>query len=136
MTRYWWQIMAGWIIGSTALVAMVYSQIKPVYEAVATLRAEPKPQELFGYRVSMGDANNAFLETQVQLITSTNVLTTVQQKPEINRTSFLRSSQDPVSDIKKALQVSVVPNTYLIRVAMRSPSAEEAALTVSEVVKS
>ena len=135
LTRYWWQILAVWIIGSTALVAVVYSHLKPVYEATATLRSEPKTQELFGFRVA-SESNGVFLETQVQLITSANVLSSVVANPEVAKTAFIGKAQDAVGELRKSLQVYAVPNTYLIRVSMRSPTPDEAKLIVNEVVKS
>ena len=58
ITRFWWQILTAWVIGSTVLVTLVYTQVKPEYEASNILRAEPGTQNLFS---SAHSADSAYL---------------------------------------------------------------------------
>jgi polysaccharide biosynthesis transport protein len=136
IARYWWQILMIWVLGSTALAALVYAQVKPVYEAVALLKAEPGVQDLFGIRVHAGEAMGAYLETQVVMITSANVLMAVAADSRVANTEILRKARrDTTAELRKLLQVGVIPGTNLIRVAMRAPSPDEAALIVNKVVE-
>ncbi|MGE5754394.1 MAG: polysaccharide biosynthesis tyrosine autokinase [Planctomycetaceae bacterium] len=135
ITRYWWQILAIWVTGSMALVALVYSRVDPVYEAVALLQAEPGVQDLFGIQIHSSEARSAYLQTQVVMITSANVLTAVALDPDVQRTEIIRKAQrDPKAELRKLLQVQVIPGTNLIQVSMGGPSPTEASTIVNKVV--
>jgi capsular exopolysaccharide synthesis family protein len=138
IARYWWQILAVWIIGSTSLAALVYTSVKPQYEATSVLQVEAATQELFpGVSFNTGPSAGTYLETQRQLVLSNAILQAVAADPEVAKTDKLRKAggTDPKDVLRKSLQVDVVPGTILIKVVMRSPLPVEAALIVNKVVE-
>lgn len=133
--RYWWLVLMLWLVGSAAIGAGVYLNVKPSYLASSLLRVDPTVSDLYGVRGS-GESIDPFLQTQVQLITSPNVLTTAGHNPKAEALPRIKTAGDVVQELKKAITVSVVPSTYLIEVSMRSPNASEAATLVNAVVES
>jgi capsular exopolysaccharide synthesis family protein len=133
LARYWWQILAVWIIGSTALVALVYTNVKPQYEAVSLLQVEATPQDLFPGLSLNTQASGTYLETQRQLILSNSILSAVAQKENVAQTETIRKARgkEPRDVLRKSLQVDVIPGTTLIKIAMRSPSPSDSALIVN-----
>ena len=83
-----------------------------------------------------------YLETQVQLISSDQVLDAALSRPgsttrpSIAKLPMIVKSKDPKSDLRKEMQVEIVKNAFLIRVALTSRDPEEAALIVNAVVES
>jgi len=69
-----------WIVGSAGIGAVVYMKVKPSYKAINLVRADPSTNELYGVRTN-GETFDMFLQTQVQLITSPNVLTARGRTP-------------------------------------------------------
>jgi capsular exopolysaccharide synthesis family protein len=131
--RHWWQILAIWSVVSVALLSVIYVKIKPSYESFSVLRVEPNQSALF-VGGSQGEAFGPYLETQVQLITSSNVLLAAANDPEVAKLSRIQQAQDAESEIRTAIQAAIVPGTYLIRVSMKSKSPTEAATIVNAVV--
>jgi len=136
VARHWWRIAPLWIAISAGAVYLVYATVKPKYESVSLLRVEPTHRDLFGTNLHASEAFELFLETQVQLITSPNVLIAATSDPKVAALPFLQGVPDAEVEVRKHLNVGVVPKTYLIRVAMTSPSSAEAAVVVNAVVES
>jgi capsular polysaccharide biosynthesis protein len=129
-----------WLVISMPGVYLVHLLIEPTYESTSTLRIEPSP-DLFGPTAkSITPDFEQYLETQRALILSNRVLEpaigNVINSLGYDRSKFpiIRESNDPKADVRRRLGVSIVPNTYLIHVAFRSPSAIEAAEVVNKVV--
>ena len=82
----------------------------------------------------MGDVK-PYLQTQVTLVESNNVLDAALAKRDISKLKMVREWQDPKADLKKDMLVAIVgDNTYLIRVSLSSKDAAEAAAVVNAVV--
>src|SRR4051794_36707772 len=64
--RYWWLVLALWVVGSGGLAAGIYLRVRPLYESESLLRVEDRPQTL----IESGRTENytQFLDTLVQLI--------------------------------------------------------------------
>ena len=135
LVHHWWKILGIWIVVSAGLAYLIHVKVKPSYEAFSLLRVEPAQHDLFGLGLDSAEAFDHFLQTQVQLITSPNVLLAALTDREVNATEVLRESKDPENELRRRLQVGVVPGTYLIRVALTVTKADEAALIVNKVVK-
>ena len=129
--RHWWQILLLWIVGSVAAAGFVYVKFKPSYEAISLLRIEPVKADPFSVA---SHHDESFLETLVQLITSTNVLQTAALDPRVTGFPIIRLSPDVVAALREAMVVRIVPGSNLIRVSMSSSSSEEAAGVVNAVV--
>ena len=131
--RYWWLVLALWVVGSAGIGAGIYLKIKPSYRATSLLRVSPSETDLYNIR-GQGEMLDQFLNTQVALITSANVLTAAGVNPKAATLSRIQSAGDVVMELRKSIQVAILPGTYLIEVSMNSPSAYEAATLVNAVV--
>ena len=133
--RHWWQALMIWAIGSIGLMALAWFKVKPTYIAFARVRVEPAERAIFRDNGN----NNEFAEykeTQVTSISSPNVVeTAITAHPELLLYPRLNKSDDPVSEIRTALSVMIVPKTNLIDVAMTSESALEVSAIVNAVVE-
>jgi capsular exopolysaccharide synthesis family protein len=132
VARHWWQILGLWVLGAGALGYVIQTYVKPQYQADSLLRVEPSPGRLFDTPAG-GETFEPYLETQVQLITSPNVLSAALADPKVAGLKLVRDAADPEVDVRKKLQVGVVPRSYLIRVVLASPSAAESAAVVNAV---
>jgi succinoglycan biosynthesis transport protein ExoP len=133
--RYWWMILMLWVVGSTGIGIVIYKMEKfqPTYKASSLLRVDDLGADLYGVRGG-GEQMDTFLATQVQLITSPNVLTTAGTNPRSVTLPRIQTAADVVQELKKVISVGVVGGTSLIEVSMTSQSALEAATLVNAVV--
>jgi polysaccharide biosynthesis transport protein len=138
LTRHWWRILLLWLVVSLPMAYLIYFCIEPTYEAFSTLRIEPTQPELFGpVHNSMieGRAVRPYLETQVQVIASNQVLEQAVANPQVVNLPFVRQSNDPKADLRRRMSVDIVDNAYMIRVALELPDAAQAAAIVNSVVE-
>jgi polysaccharide biosynthesis transport protein len=131
--RYWWLVLMLWVVGSAGIGAAIYMKVKPSYKAYSLLRAEPSSNSIFGVDTN-AEAFDMFLNTQVQLITSPNVLTAAGTNPKVAAIGRVRIAGDVVQELRKSVGVIIVPNTYLIEVSMTSPEPWETQVIVNAVV--
>jgi capsular exopolysaccharide synthesis family protein len=134
LRHYWWQILLLWGASSAALIALAYARVRPSYDAIAWLEVKPPPKELFGGSMSSGDQTQ-MMETQVQLITSPDVLGAAAKDPKVADLDRIRLARDAEAELRQAVRVQIMPRTTLINVFMSSPSADEAARIVNAVVE-
>jgi polysaccharide biosynthesis transport protein len=139
VTRHWWQILLIWLVLSVPAVYLIRQLVAPTYEAVSLLQVQPVSRGLYGQGGSDAiDFRSAtpYLQTQVALITTDRVLTTALASPEIKDLSFIRGSDDSRADLRKDLDVKIVKDAYMIRVALEIANGNEAAAIVNSVVSS
>jgi len=136
LAYHWGKILAIWAILTAGLGLAIQVKIEPTYDTFSMLRVEPASDDLFGLRMNGAEVFDAFLQTQVQLISSPSVLSAALLDPKVSETSILEKSKDPESELRKQLQVSVIPKTHLIHVSITSSSPVEAAQIVNSVVDS
>ena len=134
ITHHWWKMLAIWVVLTAGLAYAVHVRVKPLYETFSLLRVEPSHQDLFNLGMGSAEVFHHFLVTQVQLFTSPNVLVAAQSNRNVAATEIVKNAKDPETELRGRLQVGVVPETYLIRVAMTSPKPEEASVIINEVV--
>jgi len=132
--RYWWLILMLWTVFSASIGVVIYLNIKPSYRALSLLRVDPSVTDLYNIR-NGNDNLEPFLQTQVQLITSPNVLTAAGTNPKAAVLDRIQKAGDVVQELRKVVQVMVIPNTYLIEVSMTSNNGYEAATIVNAVVE-
>ncbi len=133
--RYWWLVLMLWIVVSAGLGAGIYLKVKPSYKAYSVLRAEPASSTIFGLATS-GETFDTFLQTQVQLIKSPNVLTAAATNPKAQNLPRIQAAGDAVQELKKVVDVNISTGTYLIEVSMTSPDPYESMVIVNAVVDS
>jgi succinoglycan biosynthesis transport protein ExoP len=132
--RSWWLVLPLWGICSAALAGYVNYKMKPTYQAESLLRVDQLSANPFNHNVPVSLAQNESLETQVQLITSTNVLLAAAADAKIAGLPIVRDSPDPAASLRNALLVKIIPKTSLIQVATESNSSAEAAEVVNTIV--
>ena len=126
-------VLAVWLLGSLGAGYLAYEYVKPTYRALSLLRVDPSVTDLYNVRGG-GDALEPFLQTQVQLLTSPNVLTAAGINRNAAALPRIQKAGDVVQELRKAVSVAVIPNTYLIEVSMTSNDGAEAATIVNAVV--
>jgi polysaccharide biosynthesis transport protein len=139
LTRHWWQILLLWLVLSAPAVYLIRQFVAPTYEAVSLLQVQPVSHGLYGQAASeTSDFRSVapYLQTQVALITTDRVLTTALASPEIKDLSFIKESVDSRADLRKNLDVEIVKDAYMIRVALEIANGKEAADIVNAVVSS
>ena len=134
LRRRWVPILTRWALLTVALWTAAYLLIQGPYRATSVIRVDPLASDLFGVRKGQTEPAGAFMETQVQLITSNNVLTAAATNPKVSLLPRIQTAGDVAQELKKAIKVAVLPTTYLIEVSMDSRSAYESATIVNAVV--
>jgi polysaccharide biosynthesis transport protein len=136
--RHWWQILGLWLLGSIVIVPLLHYKVKPTYDATAWLRIEPVNRSLMAQTYDSNSAGGTYLETQVQLITSPDVLGYALSLPEfkLGELPRYRTSLDAVDELRKNLRVTIIPRTTLVSIAVTSESARESADVVNAVLES
>ena len=133
--RYWWMILMLWVAGSAGLGIFILKaeKFQPSYRASSLLQVDSLGADLYGVRGA--EQMDTFLATQVQLITSPNVLATAGTDPKVVALPRIQTAGDVMLELKKVIGVNVIGGTALIEVGMTSPSPYEAATLVNAVVK-
>lgn len=136
IAHHWWKILAIWAVLTAGLVYLIFTQVRPMYETSSLLRVEPSNRDLFNLGLNSSEVFDHFLQTQVQLMTSPNVLTGALNSKAVSETAIVREAgEDAESVLKGKLAAGVVPGTYLIKVSLTLPDPKEAATIVNEVVR-
>jgi uncharacterized protein involved in exopolysaccharide biosynthesis len=133
LRRRWVPILTRWALLTVALMSAVYVLPAGPYRANSILRVDPAFTDLYNVKTG-GESLDAFLQTQVQLITSPNVLTAAGTNPKAAVLPRVTKAGDVVQELRKAVTVSVIPNTYLIEVSVTSDNGLESATIVNAVV--
>jgi uncharacterized protein involved in exopolysaccharide biosynthesis len=139
ITDRWWRIFTLWIVVSVPLILSIRALVVPTYEAVSILQVQPVEHALYGSANSETvdyDGVSPYLQNQVSLITTDRVLTTAINSPEIRNLNVNKEGDDSSAALRERMLVEIVPNAYMIRVALALPDAKEAAAIVNSVVSS
>ena len=134
IAHHWWKILAIWAVLTAGLVFAINKRVKPTYESSSLLRIEPANRDLFNLGLNSAEAFDPFLQTQVELIRSPNVLSAALTNKKVATTTLVREAKDPESELRSQLQVGIMAGTYLIRVALTSLEPEDGPVIVNEVV--
>ncbi|MEO6811420.1 MAG: polysaccharide biosynthesis tyrosine autokinase [Isosphaeraceae bacterium] len=136
LRRHWWLALLIWVAGSTSLVVLARRYIKPTFESTAWLKIDPIAQPLLDNVRTESIDQSTMLETQVQLITSPDVLGTAILDEKVAALPRVSQSLDPEAELRSVVRVGIQPKTQLILVSMASESSNEAAIIVGTVVES
>jgi len=133
MRRHWWQILLIWAVLSAGMVAGVKKYVKPSYEAAAILQVEPTNRSVLA-PTAMSNDLDAFMQTQLQLLTSSDVVALALKNPKVAALPRIRMAGDPEFTIKKQLRVSIPLRSHAIVVSLATESPSDGALIVNSVV--
>lgn len=131
--RHWWQILLLWSVGSAVLVTVAHYKIKPKYEATAWLKVEPTTRSLMAQSYMVSDFE-PFLETQVLLVESPDVLGAAIQDPKVASLPQIVQSLDPETDLREEISVAIQKGTHLILVTMNTENPGHGPLIINAVV--
>jgi len=134
IAHHWWKILAIWAVLTGGLVIAINKRVKPTYESSSLLRIEPANRDLFNLGLNSAEAFDPFLQTQVELIRSPNVLSAAVVEKNVAKTTLVSEAKDPESELLSRLQVGILGGTYLIRVALTSLEPGDGPVIVNEVV--
>ena len=108
--RYWWLVLMLWLVGSASIGVGIYHLRQAVLSG-----DQPPPGRPGGDRPLQRPDRRAttldpFLQTQVQLITSPNVLTARPGPiPKASVLERIQKAGDVVQELRKVVSVSVIP---------------------------
>lgn len=146
--RFKWTILIIWILVSAPIIAAVWTQIVPQYQARAEIRVRPIIPRL----VFRTDDNGAipfydsFVNTQVSIIRSQKVLQRVLDQKEVRETQWHKNpaktllqrlhedTTPPEERLKDSLSVQPRPRTEIIDLSFNAESASEARLILNTVL--
>ena len=131
--RYWWLILALWIVGSAGIGAGVYLKVRPQYRASSWLKVNPNMIDLYG---GGRGGEEPYMATHVALIKSPTVLAAAALDPKVVQLPRIQMARDAIQELSSCIGVGVQSGTNIIEVSMTSESAEEAARLVNAVVDS
>ena len=132
--RHWWQILLLWLVGSAALVTLIYYRVKPSYEAISWVKVEPTARSLLAEKSFTTNDFGPFLKTQVLLITSPDVLGAALHDPKVAQLPRIVNSLDPEVDLRALLGVDIQRDTHIIWVRMATQDPTEGPIVVNAVV--
>ena len=117
------QILLLWWVVSLLVCYLVWQFNPPTYEAVSFLQVQPVTPKLFGPETSdFGEMRgvDAYRRTQAILMTSGRVLKEVLANPSSQETCLIAESKDPEADLRKKIEVEIIDEAFLIRVALQT----------------
>jgi capsular polysaccharide biosynthesis protein len=138
LADHWWRILLLWLVMYTLVAYVIWTIVEPTYEAFSLLEVQPTQIELF--KSGKGETPDLkstlpYLQTQVEIITSDPVLDAAVSQRSVAGLPMVKKTDDPKAYLREKMTVKIVGNnTYLIRVALESTNAVEAAAIVSAVV--
>ncbi|RPJ38954.1 MAG: hypothetical protein EHM35_03410 [Planctomycetaceae bacterium] len=148
--RFKWSLVTILVLVAAPLVALIWTQITPQYEARAEIRVRPIIPRL----VFKTDENgmiplyDSFVNTQVSLIRGLTVLQRVLDQPEIRATRWYENrattlwgrlhadTTPPLERLREALSVHARPRTEIIDVSLSASTAKEARLILDAILDS
>jgi len=146
--RYKWTIVIIFILVSAPIIAAVWTQVIPEYQARAEVRVSPTiPRLVFNTdengRIPFYDS---FVNTQVSIIRSLTVLNRVLEQKDVQATQWYKSPPQslkerllggqvpPMERLRDALSVRPRPRTEIIDVSLTDASASDAKVIVNAVL--
>jgi uncharacterized protein involved in exopolysaccharide biosynthesis len=126
-----------WLIGSALACGAIYVLFPPLYRAESILKmAPPSPSAtLFGSLAADQPPIDRFIETQMSLILTDQVLEKTVANPGIADLPTLRNSTDKIQAARSRLRVSHPPGTAMVYVSAESEDPKEAAAIVGAAVE-
>src|SRR5271157_1994562 len=136
LARNWWLIFLVWLVLAAPLTYLIYRYVEPTYQAFGRVRVESNQPDLFG--ASMNPYGNnpqpTYLRSEIESMRSNPVLDRALNEPSIADYPMIKSSKDPKNDLRRKLDLQVVPDTHWIQVAIESTAPDEARDIVNAVI--
>jgi capsular exopolysaccharide synthesis family protein len=140
LARYWWRILLLWLVISVPVAYLIYATVGPTYVAISRIRIEPAQPNLYDASRQTSGSNmrdsETYLQTQVNLMTTDQVLSRAVANDSVAGLPMIKNSEDANMNLREKIVVEIEPGTYIIRVALESKDRNEAAAIVNAVVDS
>jgi hypothetical protein len=131
--RHWVGLLAFWLVTSAVVLASIFVLVHPSYKSSSIVKIEPQPTSLYGIKTN-DETFDFFLRTQMQLITSPNVLSAAGFNPKVSKLARIKNATDVVQELNKVVDATIIPQTTLVEVSMTSTDSQEAAVIVNAVM--
>ena len=121
---------------SAGAVGLAYLKNKPFYEAEAYVEVRPnRPRILYRtYENETGQSYNAFIETQMNMVRSREIISECVEDATVRQLSCLVREPDQVRALQQALVVKRTGSTQLFSVGLENASSQGLAYTVNLIV--
>ncbi|QEH36932.1 hypothetical protein OJF2_55170 [Aquisphaera giovannonii] len=130
-------MVLGWLLISIPLTRLAYDSIEPTYETSSLVLVEATETDPFASEERPREPDGrapVYLKTQLVSVTSDPVLEgAFVVDPRIAKFSMFKNCKDPVAELRKRLEVRILPDTNFIRISLESTNPQEAADTVNAV---
>ncbi|MBM4028114.1 MAG: hypothetical protein FJ280_22375, partial [Planctomycetes bacterium] len=147
--RFKWTILIVSVLVSAPIVAAIWTQVIPQYQARAEVRVRPIIPRLVFRTEESGPIPfyDSFVNTQIALIRSPTVLQRVLDQPDVQKTkwyndparSYLQrlrgNALPPLERLRDGLSARPRPRTEIIDVSFTDPSVEDAKRIVTAVLE-
>ena len=128
--RRWWILAC--VVACVAGSAAYHAKQVPLYQSASRLYIQQNGPQVMGDGKGLGVAQT--VGTQVELIKSTPLLSTVAEKPEVRGMGILRGVDNPVGLIKSGLSVAAEKDGDFVDIAFTSTDSSESAQMANAVV--
>jgi len=147
--RFKWTIVLVSILVSAPVIALIWTQIVPQYQARAEVRVRPIIPHLVFKTEDNGmiPLYDSFVNTQVSLMRSPTVLQRVLDQKAVQETQWYQNAPrtflerlsanptPPMERLRESLSVRPRPRTEIIDVSFMNPSSKEAKMIVDAVLE-
>jgi polysaccharide biosynthesis transport protein len=130
-----WILLLCTVIGLSGGIAYLFNAT-PIYSSSAQLYVEANGPKIINDQLNAGAQSQNFLNTQAELIRSSQILSTVSELPEIRAMKTFAGLDNPIGMLKGSLSTGVGMKNDLITLSFESPYPTEAAEVVNAVVQS
>jgi uncharacterized protein involved in exopolysaccharide biosynthesis len=130
-----WILLLCTLIGLSGGIAYLFNAT-PIYSSSAQLYVEANGPKIINDQLNAGAQSQNFLNTQAELIRSSQILSTVAELPEIRAMKTFAGLDNPIGMLKASLSTGVGLKNDLITLSFESPYPTEAAEVVNAVVQS
>ncbi len=149
MFRFKWTILAVFVLVAAPAIAVIWTQLVPQYRARAELRVRPIiPYLVFRTEDSgMIPLYNSYVNTQISIIRSVEVLQRALYQQEIQETTWYKKPQEllmqrlrgnpaapPMERLRNSLSVRPRRGTEIIDITFMDSSAKDAKLIVDTIL--
>jgi hypothetical protein len=136
ITHNAWRVLFLWLVISGALTYGIFRFVEPTYQANGLVKVESNQPDLFGPSMNRDGSGSqpSYIQTEIESIRSNPVLDLALSDSSIANHPMVKNSTDPKAELRRKLDLQIIPNTHWIRVAIESTNPDEARDIVNAVI--
>ncbi len=117
------------------IAGLIYlSKATPIFVSTSRLYVEQSGPKIISEQEGLMTQSKNYLYTQCELLTSTSILSSILEKPEITRLKTFENVDNRLGFLKTKIEATVGKKDDIINVSLASPYPQEAAQIVNELV--